>query len=117
MADALHSSASTPEVAITTPDISSGAGQLRIIVSQLDASIKDIRDDIGEIKDHRHSGFRWQVTVLGAGFILLATMFIVGYMRLEDRIDPLSISNTKIETKLDDLLARIPPAVTPAPKR
>jgi len=40
-------------------------------------------------------------------------MFIVGYLRIEDRIEPLSLSNAKIDTKLQDLLARIPPLPLP----
>lgn len=118
MAESERSTLSTPsDVALTTPDISSGAGPLRLVIGQLDSAIGEIRSDIGNIKDHRHTDFKWLVTIFGLGFVALATMFIVGYMRLEDRLDPLSISNTKIETKLDDLLARIPPAITPVPKR
>ena len=107
--------ATTPanEMALTTPDISAGAGQLRIITTQLEASIREIRSDIKDIKEHRHSDFRWLITVFAAGFLALATMFIVGYLRIEDRIEPLSLSNAKIDTKLQDLLARIPPLPLP----
>jgi len=110
--------ATTPagEMAVTTPDISSSAGQLRIIISQLETSIRETRADIRDLKDHRHADFRWHITILGGGFLLLAGMFIAGYLRLEDRIDPLTKSSIRIETKMDDLLARIPPVPTPPPR-
>ena len=60
---------------------------------------------------------RWIISAIAAVIVLLGGMMIAAYFRLESRMDELSTSSTKIETKLEDLLARIPPVATPAPKR
>lgn len=51
-------------------------------------------------------------------------MAIGGYLltenkieKLSDKVDKLVISITRVETKLEDLLARIPPVPTPAPQK
>jgi hypothetical protein len=103
---------------VPPPDIAAGTGQLRLIVQEL-------KDDIKEIKSHRHSDFVFHLSVLAGGFILLATMLIVGYFKLDeriiksdDKINTLANNLTRIETKLGDLLERIPPVQTPvSPKR
>jgi hypothetical protein len=106
--------ATTPgDGAATTPDISASAAQLRVIVGHLQKNLQETRGDVKDIKTE----FRWLMAGFAVGFLALGGMFIAGYLRLEDRIDPVTISTTRIETKLDDLLARIPPAVTPVPKR
>jgi hypothetical protein len=57
-------------------------------------------------------------------FLILSGMLIFGYFKLDDRIVKLEdrvngFSNTlvRIDTKLEDLLARIPPVQTPPPQR
>jgi hypothetical protein len=105
------------------PDLSANAGQARLVVN-LEDSIGEIKTDIKEIKSHRHSDFVWLVTVFAAGFLLLAGLFGFGYFRVDDKferltdkLDKLTASSIRADTKLEDLLQRIPPAVTPAPKR
>jgi hypothetical protein len=106
------------------PDLSANAGQARLVVKALEDSIGEIKTDIKEIKSHRHSDFVWLVTVFAAGFLLLAGLFGFGYFRVDDKferltdkLDKLTASSIRADTKLEDLLQRIPPAVTPAPKR
>jgi hypothetical protein len=86
--------------------------------------LKDVKDDLGEIKNHRHSDFVHMVQMYGAGFVLLAGMLIAAYFiidgkfdKLGERVDRLSTTSTRVDVKLEDLLARIPPAPTPPPQR
>ena len=102
---------------VPPPDIAAGTGQLRLIVQEL-------KDDIRDIKSHRHSDFVFHITVLAAGFLILAGMLIFGYFKLDDRItksddkiNNLITAVTRSDTKLEDLLQRIPPAQTPVPKK
>lgn len=101
----------------TPPDISAGAGHLRLVVQEL-------KDDIRDIKSHRHSDFIVYVSMLAGGFLILAGMLIFGYFKLDDRIsrsddkiNALATTSVRIDTKLEDLLQRIPPVSTPLPKR
>lgn len=98
------------------PDLSPTTGHLRLIVSAVEASVKDLKGDLRDVKNNRHSDFVYLISVFAGGFLLLAGMFIFGYLKIADKIDAQTISNAKIETKLDDLVARIPP-VQSAPKR
>lgn len=106
------------------PDLSANAGQARLVVKALEDSIGEIKTDIKDIKSHRHSDFVWLITVFAAGFLMLAGLFWNGYSRIDDKferladkIDKLTASSIRSDTKLEDLLQRIPPAVTPSPKR
>jgi uncharacterized membrane protein YciS (DUF1049 family) len=92
-------------------------------VKAIEDSIGEIKAEIKEIKSHRHSDFVWLVTVFAAGFIALACLFGFGYFRIDDKferltdkIDKLTASSIRSDTKLEDLLQRIPPTITP-PKR
>ena len=49
--------------------------------------------------------------------VLLVGMMIAVDFRVEDQIHQLSTATTRVETKLDDLLQRIPPVVAPAPRK
>lgn len=117
MASALDNNAELPkQFANVPPDISSGSAHARAVV-------QEVKDDIREIKKDQKVDFRIVLGIFGAGFVILGTMLIVGYFRLDDRITKLddkisSLSTTlvRIDTKLEDLLARIPPTQT-APHR
>jgi hypothetical protein len=93
------------------------AGQTRIIVEAVKESVADLKADVKEIKGHRVSDLRWHIGIFGAGFLVLGGMLIAGYFKLEDRLSDLSTASTRVETKLDDLLARIPPVQTPVPAK
>jgi outer membrane murein-binding lipoprotein Lpp len=111
-------------VATTTPDISTGSAHARDLVEKIEKSIDEIKRDLREYGADRHSDFKYMIAVLGAGFIILGGMLIAGYLRLDDRMDALatkvealSVTSTRVETKLDDLIARVPPAQAPVPGR
>jgi len=64
------------------------------------------------------------ISIFSAGFVLLAGMIIGSYLLTSSKIDALSgkiesveVLSARIETKLDDLLLRIPPVVAPVPKK
>lgn len=111
---------------ITPPDVSVGAGQIRLVVKPLEEHIREIKDDIKDIKEHRHSDFMITMSIFATGFLLLAGMLIFGYFRLDDKLDTktkelvdktdaMELTTTKIDTKLDDLLQRIPPVQNQLP--
>nr|AWM05765.1 hypothetical protein CIT39_04360 [Bradyrhizobium symbiodeficiens] len=59
-----------------------------------------------------------------AGFATVLFAFAGGYLlidsklaKLSEKLDAFAVSNAKIETKLDDLIARIPPVPTSPPRR
>ncbi|HVT56033.1 MAG TPA: hypothetical protein VHD34_08295, partial [Xanthobacteraceae bacterium] len=76
----------------------------------------DIKQDIKDIRGYRLTDLLLVGGGIIASFVLLASMMIAGYFRLEDKIQIISTAQTRIETKLEDLLARIPPMQTP-PRR
>jgi hypothetical protein len=59
----------------------------------------------------------WHIATFAAGFLILAGAKITAYLRLDDKISDMSKSQVRIETKLDDLIARLPPAPTPIPRK
>jgi hypothetical protein len=50
-----------------------------------------------------------QIGAFAGGIILVVTLVLNVYSKLDDRIQTLSTTSTRTETKLDDLIARIPP--------
>jgi hypothetical protein len=123
-----HERVTTPadEMAVTTP-ISGEAAAARVRIKAVEDSVADIKTDIKEIRNHQHTDFVHTMEIFGTGFLLLAGMLIAAYFiidgkfekvdgkfdKLNERINALSTSNSRIDTKLEDLLARIPPVPTP----
>ena len=75
--------------------------------------------DVRNIRDHRFTDMMWHIGALAAGVILLGGMMIAAYFKIEDKIEVMSNASVRVETKLEDLLQRIPPVATPliAPAR
>lgn len=100
-----------------------GVAQTRLLIQTLEAALKDVKDDIRDIRSHRHSDFVYTIAMFSGGFVLLAAMLIATYFiidnrfdKLGEKLDKLSTSFTRVDVKLEDLLARIPPVQTPAPQ-
>jgi CHASE3 domain sensor protein len=55
--------------------------------------------------------------VFSAGFLVLGGMMIYAYFKIEERNSSLSTAVTRVETKLDDLIARVPPVQSPIPRK
>jgi hypothetical protein len=107
-----------------TPDVSLGSGHIRLVVSAVENTVAELKGDVKELKSHRHTDFVFMISIFSAGFVLLAGMIIGGYLLTSSKIDALSgkiesveVLSARIETKLDDLLLRIPPVVAPVPKK
>jgi hypothetical protein len=105
-----------------------GAGHTQAIVKSLENDISAIKDSISAIRDNRHTDFVYLISIFAAGFLLMATLFGFGFFRLDDKFDKLTdklgdktdklnAAGIRSETKLEDLLQRIPPIVAPAPER
>jgi hypothetical protein len=97
------------------PDISGGAANV---------VVREFRDDIREIKRDQKADFRIVAGMLVAGVIIVVGMMLYAYFRIDDRITKLedkvnvmSTTLTRVDTKLEDLLARMPPVQTPPPRR
>jgi hypothetical protein len=110
-------------MATTTP-ITGEAAHTRLRIKAVEDSVGEIKADIRDIKNHRHTDFVHIVQALSAGFILLAGALIAAYFIVDNKIDKLSekISGvstitTRVDAKLEDLLARIPPVPTPPPHK
>jgi len=94
-----------------------GAAHARIIVEAVKESVAELKSDVRDIRTHRFTDLLWHIAAFAAGFVILGGMMIAAYFKLEDKMQALSTSNTRIETKLEDLLQRIPPVPTPPPAR
>lgn len=99
------------------PQDMAGAAQTRLIVAAVRESVAELKSDVKEIKDHRVSDIRWLHSTLAAGFLILASMIITAYFKIDEKMNDLSKAGIQVETRLEDLLQRIPPVSTPAPKK
>ncbi len=94
---------------VPPPDMSVAAAQTRLIAKEVVQAV--------EFSVHDLTDFMWHLAALIAALVIIGTGMVSAYFRLEDKIAALSTASTRIETKLDDLLARIPPVQPPAPRR
>jgi hypothetical protein len=104
------------ETANVTP-MEPGSMQTRIIVEAVKASVSTLEANVKEIRDYRYTDLWRHLAAFAAGIVLVVGMLITVYFKIEDKMQILSTTSTRIETKLDDLIARIPPVQTPAPRR
>jgi hypothetical protein len=90
------------------------AGQTRVIVDAVKETVAELKADVRNIRDHRFTDMMWHIGALTAGVILLGGMMITLYFKIEDKIEAISNESTKVETKLEDLLQRVPPGEAPS---
>jgi hypothetical protein len=105
------------EMANVAPFDMAGAGQTRLIVEAVKESVADLKLDVKEIKNYRHGDLFKYLSAIAAAVVLLGGMMTAVYFKVEDKIHELSTSTTRIETKLEDLLQRIPAVVAPASRK
>ena len=86
-------------------------------VPELASSVGFIKEAVSELRTNSRSDHRFVLAVFGAGFVLLGSMTIASYLLLVNKVDSQAIAGQRIETKLDDLIARLPPTPTPIPAR
>jgi len=94
-----------------------GTAQTRQIVEAVKTTVAELKQDVKDIKEYRYTDLLLHLGVFAAAVVFVAGVIVAVYFKLDDKITSLSNSNIKIETKLEDLLARIPPVATPAPRK
>lgn len=112
------------------PEWSQGAAQAHLIIRALDGHIKQLLEETRShaADDHVRTESNRLLYIFGAGFIVLGTMIIGSYLllngqistsvaKMDSKINAVDIAVTRADTKLGDLIARIPPASTPVPRR
>jgi len=82
-------------------------------VEAVKETVSELKADVRIIKDHRFTDMLWHLGALVATALVLGGMMVAAYFKIQDKMDELSTSSTKVETKLEDLLQRIPPLPTP----
>lgn len=111
------------------------ADQARLAAQLLEPAIGDLRKEIQKIRDDHQRHLLIVLSAFAAGFIALGTMTIGAYRwshddlamasvdlgkradRLDDKVEKEDATLVRVQTQLEDLLARIPPVPTPAPRR
>lgn len=122
-----------PPQAPSTPH--PAANQARLAADLLGPTLEELRKDIREVRAHHRTEFIILLTAFAAAFLVLAGMSIGAYRwarddaladatrisglidKVESRQGATNDTMIRVETKLEDLLARIPPVPTPPPHR
>lgn len=114
----------TPDdIGSSTPSaLSPASAQTRQLIEHLEASLKDVKDDVKEIRKATQSDFRMVIGFIGAGVVALATMLFAGYFRLDDGVNNVEEqvrsvveSNIRMEGRIERVLDRLPPLTPPQP--
>ena len=116
MANRLDDAGPPPSQANVTP-MDAGTAQTRQIVDAVKASVASLHLEVKEIRDYRYTDLWRHLAAFAAGIVLIVGMMIAVYFKIEDKLQALSTTPTRLETKLDDLIARIPPVQAPVPRR
>jgi hypothetical protein len=98
-------------MANVTP-MDSGTAQTRQIVEAVKASVSGLASDVKEIRNYRYTDLLLHIGAFAGGIIIVVTLVLNVYSRLDDKIQNLSTTSTRVDTKLEDLLQRIPPVPT-----
>ncbi|TXN81959.1 hypothetical protein [Methylobacterium sp. WL8] len=93
-------------------DISDRSSQARLVLEPITKDIGAIRDDIKEINNNRHDDVVKILIMFGGGFLILAAMVLTIYSKLDDKIATINDRTIKVDTKLEELIKRIPPSIT-----
>lgn len=100
---------------IVTPIDFGVSGQTRLIIDAIRTDLSELRSEVRTVNDHQFADMLWHIGGLAAALVVLGGMMIAAYFKIEDRVQGLSTSVTRVETKLEDLLQRIPPVPTAPP--
>jgi hypothetical protein len=90
--------------------------QLQHAMGEIRSTIAHLKSGLERQDTDLKGDFRWTWGGLALAAVIFMGALVTGYFRLEDRQASLENRLTKIETKLDDMLSRMPPALlVPAP--
>ncbi len=105
------------DMANVVPTDVANAGQTRLLVDAIKEAVAELKSDVKDVKDYRHSDFKWYICTFGAGFVALAGLSLYLYSRIEDRLSALSTAVTKVEIRLESLQRSASPEPSAAPKK
>ena len=77
--------------------------------SEIKQDIRELKTDLGKVKDEMHSAKVWILCIFGAGFLLLAGGIIAGYFRLSDHEEKTSSIISDMRVSIQQLVDTIPP--------
>jgi hypothetical protein len=77
--------------------------------AEIKQEIRDLKSDLGKIRDDMHSSKVWILSIFGAGFILLLFVFSNGYFRLADRAEKSVEITSDMRVQIQKLVDAIPP--------
>ena len=77
------------EMANVAPLDIGGAGQTRLIVEAVKESVADLKSDVKDIKSYRFGDLFKYLSALAAAVVLLGSMMIAVYFKIEDQIHTL----------------------------
>lgn len=77
--------------------------------SEIKQEIRDLKSDIGKIRDDLHSSKVWILTLFGGGVLLLLTVMVTGYFRLADHDEKSTALISDMRVSIQQLVDAIPP--------
>jgi len=97
-------------------------------LTEVACGVRQMNDSLAEMKVNTRSDHRFVLKIFGSGFVLICTFVIGGFLwlsdrfensslRVSDKIENLNVRSQRVDTKLEDLLARIPPIQNPVPTK
>jgi hypothetical protein len=109
-------------------DLDKEARQTRMLIDALEKALAEFKEDLKDFRTEARNDIRLLLRGLAGSFIVLAGMIVAAYLllsndtktvrdRMDDRLAALGVSVARIEQKLDDLIARVPPVQSPPPHR
>jgi hypothetical protein len=116
LANPLEEAGPPINTANVTP-IDAGTAQTRQIVDAVRLSVASLHADVKEIRDYRYTDLWRHLAAFATGIVLVVGMMSAVYFKIEDKIQTLSTTTTRIQTKPDDLIARVPPIQAPVPRK
>src|ERR1700689_4225430 len=89
------------EMANVTP-MGSASAQTRRIVDAVTGSVAEIAKDVKEIKNYRYTDLLLHIGAFTGGIIMVVTLILTIYSKLDDRIQAISSTTTRSDQKLED---------------
>lgn len=114
MASLQDQEATPPTSMANVTPMDSGSAQTRQIVDAVKTTVSGLTDDVKAIRDYRYTDLLLHIGAFAGGIIMVVTLVLHVYSKLDDKLLAISTATTRTEQKLDDLISRIPPVQTPA---
>lgn len=77
--------------------------------SEIKQEIRDLKSDIGKIRDDLHTSKVWILSLFGGGVLLLLTVMVTGYFRLSDHEEKSTTLISDMRVSIQQLVDAIPP--------